>query len=145
MGGAFGMAVGSAIADPESKVFLFSGDGCFRLYGGNLAEARKLNVTLFIMNNNELSIIHDGCNHILNNDKKFHYHEQLVPIDWVNVAIGFGWRGVSLLPDLSNLSDIMQMSYDESPISILVNVPIDCTQVVGKNFRYDSLVPFHNL
>ncbi len=145
MGGAFGIAVGAAIADPLSKVFLFSGDGCFRLYGGALAEARQLNMTLFIMNNQELSIIHDGCNHIINDDETFYYHEFLEPINWVNLAEGFGWRGVSLLPDLSNLSDIMMMSYDQSPISILVDVPIDCTQVIGKNFRYKSLTPYPNL
>ena len=145
MGGAFGIAVGAAIADSNSKVFLFSGDGCFRLYGGSLAESRHLNITLFIMNNSELSIIHDGCNHMINDNESYHYHEFLEPINWIHLARGFGWRAVSLKPDLSNLSEIMAMSYDKSCTSILVEVPVDCTQIIGKNFRYKSLAQFPNL
>lgn len=145
MGSAFGLGVGAAISDPKQKIFIFSGDGCFRLYGANLSEACKLNITLFIMDNNNLSIIKNGCSEILKQSKQKNDHAEIGNVDWEKAATAYGWRFFSLHPDLENLGEIMQSSYDQEKTSILVKVPLDTNQVIGKNFRYSTITPSSNL
>ena len=38
MGSAFGLGVGARLGAPDKTVFIFSGDGCFRLFSGYLAK-----------------------------------------------------------------------------------------------------------
>ena len=145
MGGAFGLGAGAALANTEQRVFVFSGDGCFRLYGGNLMEANQLNMTLFIMNNQELSIIRDGCNHILHNSEEKIDHADIKNIDWQRCATAFGWRFFRIKPDLSNLKSAMATAYDNNPTSTLIEVPMDGNQIIGKNFRYTNITNHGNL
>src|SRR5207245_5431086 len=51
MGGGFGLGVGAKCADPALHTFVFTGDGCYRLFGGALADAANLGMTVFIVNN----------------------------------------------------------------------------------------------
>ncbi|MAH61012.1 MAG: hypothetical protein CMF42_01830 [Legionellales bacterium] len=139
MGCSFGLGVGAAIADPQQKVFIFTGDGCFQLFGGSLNQAAKLNMTLFILNNGQLSLIRDGCKTILQKSTEKTDHADLAKIEWDSLAKAFGWRYFRVQPDLSNLADIMQASYDSNPTSILVDIPIDPGQVVGINYRYANI------
>src|SRR5207249_4434737 len=60
MGGAFGLGVGARAADSSLHTFVFSGDGCWRLYGGALAEASNLGMNLFIINNERYAIVDKG-------------------------------------------------------------------------------------
>ena len=145
MGSAFGLGFGAALADPNQRVFVFSGDGCFRLYGGNLMEANQLNMTLFIMNNSELSIIRDGCNHILKNSPQKIDHADIRDIHWERLATAFGWRFFRISPDLSNLEHAMITAYDSNPTSTLIELPLDGSQVIGKNFRYTNLTNHGNI
>lgn len=145
MGSAFGFGVGAAIANPKQKVFIFSGDGCFRLYGASLSEACTLNITLFIMDNHSLSVIKNGCSEILKQSKQKNDHSEIGTIDWEKAATACGWRFFNLLPNLENLSEIMQSSYGQEKTSILVQVSLDANQVVGKNFRYTNITPSSNL
>ena len=145
MGSAFGLGVGAATADPNQHVFVFSGDGCFRLYGGNLMEANQLNMTLMIMNNGELSIIRDGCRHILKDSNAKIDHADIQDIHWEKLAAAFGWRFFRIQSDLSNLEKAMQSAYDTNPTSTLIEVPIDGKQVIGNNFRYANLKNHGNL
>lgn len=59
------MLVGAKIANPETNCFGFSGDGCWRLYGGSIAEASELGIVLFIMNNGEYHIVRHGLELII--------------------------------------------------------------------------------
>ena len=145
MGSAFGLGVGAAVADQQQKVFIFSGDGCFQLYAGSLHQAAKLNITLFIMNNEELSIVRDGCKTILKESKEKNDHSDIEKVNWKSAASAFGWRFFRVKADLSNLSDIMQASYDKDPTSIIVDLPLDPSQVIGKNFRYANVTKDSNL
>lgn len=50
MGGAFGAAVGAKLSLLTRPVFLFTSDGCFRLFSGSLGEASELGLVIFLVN-----------------------------------------------------------------------------------------------
>ncbi|MEP6929500.1 MAG: thiamine pyrophosphate-dependent enzyme, partial [Flavobacterium sp.] len=60
MGGAFGTAIGAKLASPERSVFLFTGDGCFRLFAGSMGEVSGLGLVVFLLNNGTLGIVEQG-------------------------------------------------------------------------------------
>jgi acetolactate synthase-1/2/3 large subunit len=139
MGGAFGMGVGAKLADPSLQTFMFCGDGCWRLFGGCLADAAKLDLRMFIINNGTYGIVDKGLEVIIPTVEKPRYHSKLPSIDFVAAAKAHGWDGFYLKPDLSNLKEIMDACYTTSGRSILVDVPVDTEQVVGLNARLLNL------
>jgi acetolactate synthase-1/2/3 large subunit len=139
MGGAFGLGVGAKLADPTLHAFVFSGDGCWRLFGGCLADAATLDLRLFIINNGTYGIVDKGLEIIIPTVDKMRYHSKLPAIDFVAAAKAHGWDGFYLKPDLSNLSEIMDACNTQSGKSILVDVPVENEQVVGLNARLLNL------
>ena len=139
MGGAFGLGVGARAADPSLHTFVFSGDGCWRLYGGALAEASNLGMNLFIINNGRYAIVDKGLEVVIPDWEKERYHGVLNNIDFVAAAKAHGWNGFRLRPDLGNLDEILDACYSASGQSILVDVPIDADQVLGLNPRLYNL------
>jgi acetolactate synthase-1/2/3 large subunit len=139
MGGAYGLGVGAKIASPDKHVFVFSGDGCFRLYGGCLAEARQLGITLFVLDNGDYGIVGQGLSKVLPRTPAPRYHAELERIDFGAMARACGWQSFRVANDLSNLADIMQESYRRDRRSMLVEVPIDSWQIVGPNPRLRNL------
>ncbi len=139
MGGALGLGVGAKIADPSLHTFVFSGDGCWRLFGGALAEAASLDLRLFIINNGTYAIVDKGLEIVIPDVNKRRYHGKLAHIDFVAAAQAHGWEGFHLRADLSNLAEIMEASYTRGGKSILVDVPVDPDQVVGLNPRLLNL------
>jgi acetolactate synthase-1/2/3 large subunit len=139
MGGAFGLGVGAKLADPTLHTFLFCGDGCWRLFGGCLADAAFLDLRLFIINNGTYGIVDKGLEMIIPTVEKARYHSKLPRIDFVAAAKAHGWEGFYLKPDLSNLKEIMDACYTPAGRSILVDVPVDNEQVVGLNARLLNL------
>jgi acetolactate synthase-1/2/3 large subunit len=139
MGGAFGLGVGARAADPSLHTFVFSGDGCWRLFGGGLAEAANIGMNLFIVNNGTYAIVDKGLEVVIPDVDKGRYHGKLAPIDFVAAAKAHGWEGFRLRPDLGNLDEILDACYADSGQSILVDVPIDADQVIGLNPRLNNL------
>jgi len=139
MGGAYGLGLGAKIASPDKHVFIFSGDGCFRLYGGCLLEARQLGITLFILDNADYGIVGQGLSKILPQTPSPRYHAGLERIDFGGMARACGWQNFRVSSDLSNLSDIMQAAYRQDRPSMLVEVPVDSRQIVGPNPRLKNL------
>ena len=141
MGGAFGLGVGARAADPSLHTFVFSGDGCWRLYGGSLAEAANLGMTLFIVNNERYAIVDKGLEVVIPDWEKARYHGVLPKIDFVAAAKAHGWDGYRLRADLGNLGEILDACYAASGKgrSVLVDVPIDADQVIGLNPRLYNL------
>jgi acetolactate synthase-1/2/3 large subunit len=139
MGGAFGLGVGAKIADPSLHTFVFSGDGCWRLFGGTLAEAAGLDLRLFIINNGTYAIVDKGLEVVIPEFDKRLYHGKLASIDFVAAARAYGWEGFRLRPDLSNLAEIIEACYTPTGQSIVVDVPVDPDQVVGLNPRLLNL------
>jgi len=141
MGGAFGLGVGARVADSSLHTFVFSGDGCWRLYGGALSEASNLGMNLFIINNERYAIVDKGLEVVIPEWEKERYHGVLQNIDFVAAAKAHGWDGYRLRADLGNLDDILNACYAASAKgrSVLVDVPIDADQVLGLNPRLNNL------
>ena len=139
MGGAFGLGVGARAADPSLHTFVFSGDGCWRLFGGSLAEAANIGMNLFIINNGTYAIVDKGLEVVIPDVEKARYHGKLPAIDFVAAAKAHGWDGYKLRPDLSNLDEILNACYAGTGQSIVVDVPIDADQVIGLNPRLYNL------
>lgn len=139
MGGAFGIAVGAKIAVPEKNVFCFTGDGCFRLFAGNMAEAADLGIVLFLLNNRTLGIVSQGLKKVLSGLDDTAYHSFLKPIDYCAVANSFGWKSFKLSADLSNLKSIFEQITPAMEQSVLIELDVDPDQNLGNNPRLRNL------
>ena len=139
MGGAFGLALGAKLGAPELHTFCFSGDGCYRLYGGSLGECARLDLRLFVLNNGGYGLLDQALADIIPDVAPARYHGPLAEIDFVAAARAHGWEGWRLAPDLSNLDEIMEACYTPRRRSMLIDVPVDSTQVLGQNSRAKNL------
>src|SRR5438552_11926253 len=133
MGGGFGLGVGAKIADPSLHTFVFTGDGCWRLFGGALADAANLDLRVFVVNNGVHAIVDKGLEVVVPEVDKRRYHSVLPSIDFVKAAQAHGWEGYRIEPDLSNLEAVMDRCYTLRERSILVDVPVDADQVLVLN------------
>jgi acetolactate synthase-1/2/3 large subunit len=139
MGGGFGLGVGAKMADPDLNTFVFTGDGCYRLFGGALADAANLDLRVFIINNGVYGIVDKGLEVVIPDVEKRRYHSSLPSIDFVASARAHGWEGFRVKPDLSNLREILDACYEVEGQSIMVDVPVDANQVIGLNPRLYNL------
>lgn len=139
MGGAFGVAVGAKLARPSDPVVLFTGDGCFRLFSGTLGEVRNLGIVVFVLNNEDLSIVGQGLPTILPDVPEANYHAKLESIDYCGVAKACGWDAEKLNPDLSNLEEIFKRMKSKKKKSLLIEIPVDADQILGTNPRLENL------
>ena len=139
MGGAFGVAVGAKLSSPDRPVFLFTGDGCFRLFSGSLGEASELGLVIFLINNACFSIVGQGLPAILPDIAEKHYHASLKVLDYCAIARASGWEAASLAPDLSNLDQLLDKIKYPGRKSWLIDIPVDALQVLGHNPRVRNL------
>ncbi len=139
MGGAFGLGVGARLGAPDKSVFIFSGDGCFRLFAGYLAETKNLRLNLFVLNNRMYGIVRNGLTKILKHDPVERYHDGLEGLNYEAIATGFGWDYAQVRPDLTNLDDIMTRCYQPDTPSLLIELPLDPEQDLGPNPRLENL------
>jgi acetolactate synthase-1/2/3 large subunit len=139
MGSAFGAAVGARLGSPDRSVFLFTGDGCFRLFAGCLGEARHLGIVMFVLNNGKYSIVAQGLNRILDDIDPVRHHADLDTLDHAAIARACGWNAHILRPDLSNLQFILEDAMRNQNRSVLIDVPVDGNQELGKNPRLRNL------
>ncbi len=139
MGGAFGLGVGAKCADPALHTFVFTGDGCWRLFGGALADAANLGMNVFVVNNGVYGIVDKGLEVIIPDHDKRLYHSRLPQIDFVKAAEAHGWDAARVAPDLSDLDDVVSRCYERNGRSFLVEVPIDADQLLGQNPRLQNL------
>ncbi|WP_225771125.1 thiamine pyrophosphate-dependent enzyme [Inquilinus sp. Marseille-Q2685] len=138
MGNVLGLAIGAKLAAPESDVVGFTGDGCFRLFAGCLAEARDLGILLFLLDNASYGIIEQGVQTIIPDAPASRRHNRLTRIDFAAMAGGCGWRSAALRPDLANLDEILD-AHRAGPVSTLVSVPVDPGHILGINPRAGNL------
>ena len=139
MGGGFGLGVGAKMADPSLHTFVFTGDGCYRLFGGALADAANLDLRVFVINNGVYGIVDKGLEVVIPDVDRRRYHSTLPSIDFVGAARAHGWEGYRVKSDLSNLSEIIDACYETKGRSIMVDVPVDADQVIGLNPRLYNL------
>ncbi len=138
MGYVLGAAIGAKIATPDKNVFAFTGDGCFKLFAGSLAEAADLGITLFVLNNSKFSIVDQGLHTILPDVPTVYWHSEVKPIDYCKLAEACGWRSSKLNIDLSNLEDLLDSTLDSNQ-SLLIEVTVDPNQILGINPRVHNL------
>src|SRR5439155_1097338 len=129
MGGGFGIGLGAKVANPDLHTFVFTGDGCFRLFGGALADAANLDLRVFVVNNEVYGIVDKGLEVIIPDYDKKNYHSKLPHIDFVKHAEAHGWDAVRIAPDLSNLKDTMDAAYERKGRSRLIDLPVDADVV----------------
>ncbi|EKT63802.1 thiamine pyrophosphate-dependent enzyme [Providencia burhodogranariea] len=139
MGGAFGLAVGARLAEPEKPIYFFTGDGCFRLFSGSLGEARDLGLVMFLLNNASLGIVSQGLPNIIPNLPNENNHTNIVPLDYCAIAKASGWDAVKLAPDLDNLEKLLTRPFCIGTTSLLIEIPVDANQVLGENPRINNL------
>jgi len=139
MGGAFGTAVGAKLAKPDNNVFVFTGDGCFRLFAGSLGEVCDLGLVMFVLNNETLSIVEQGLEIVLPDVLKENYHAWLRSIDYCGIAKACGWDAEKLKPDMSNLDSILKKIDKGLKHSLLIEIPVDPFQFLGSNPRLKNL------
>ncbi|MGH2472858.1 MAG: thiamine pyrophosphate-dependent enzyme [Candidatus Limnocylindria bacterium] len=139
MGGGFGLGVGAKAANPDLHTFVFTGDGCFRLFGGALADAATMDLRVFVVNNEVYGIVDKGLEVIIPDYDKKNYHSKLPHIDFVKHAEAHGWDAVRIAPDLSNLTDTMDAAYERKGRLMLVDLPVDADQLLGLNPRLNNL------
>ncbi|MFE0753652.1 thiamine pyrophosphate-dependent enzyme [Inquilinus sp. NPDC058860] len=138
MGNVLGLAIGARLAAPESDVVGFTGDGCFRLFAGYLAEARDLGILLFLLDNASYGIIEQGVQTIIPDAPASRRHNRLAGMDFAAMAGACGWRSAALRPDLANLDEILD-AHRHAPVSTLVTVPVDPGHILGINPRAANL------
>lgn len=139
MGGAFGVAIGAKLADPGRQVFLFTGDGCFRLFSGSLGEVSNLGLVVFLLNNETFGIVEQGLRKVLPDVGPAYYHSRLGAVDYCAIAWANNWNAVRLAPDLGNLDNVLSKIDQGLSRSLLIEVPVDPNQVLGKNPRLKNL------
>ena len=139
MGYVLGAAVGSKIADMSKNVFTFTGDGCFKLFAGSLAEAAHLGITLFVLNNSKFSIVDQGLKTILPDTPSEFWHSTVKSIDYCLIAQACGWRSAKLNIDLSNLEELLDSTLTQPNKSLLIEVSVDPDQLLGVNPRVHNL------
>lgn len=139
MGNVLGLAIGARLAAPESHVVGFTGDGCFRLFAGYLAEASDLGILLFLLDNASYGIVEQGLHTIIPDAPAARRHIRLTRMDYAAIAGACGWRAAALRPNLANLDEILDLHHQGAPASTLVTVPVDPAHILGINPRARNL------
>lgn len=139
MGGALGLGIGARLGEPGKTVFVFTGDGCFRLVSGTLAEARSLGINLFVLNNSIYGIVRNGLLKILPDEPVERYHDHLDTLNYAAIAAGYGWDYRRVDADLNNLPEIIERCYQAGKPSMLIELTVDPEQDLGPNPRVENL------
>ncbi len=122
MGFGLPVAIGASLAAPERRVICFSGDGSLLMNIQELATAaeQKVNVTVVLLNNNCLGLVHQQQELFFNGNA--FSSEYQIAVDFLKIAEGFGWRTVDLGSSVNPDADFSNALTTPGPC--LVHVPI---------------------
>lgn len=128
MGFGLPAAMGAALEDQDATVVCFSGDGSILMNIQELVTAseEKLNVKVFLCNNNSLGLVHQQQQLFYGKNvfaSKFSSH-----VDFAMIAKGCGIAAYDLGKETDPLMTIAEALREEGPA--LINVPIDLHQHV---------------
>lgn len=120
MGYGLGAAVGSAVAHPEKRVVLFTGDGSFHMNLNELATVRSYNlpVVIVVLNNTVLGMVRQWQKLFYGN--RFSQTDPHRKTDFVAVAEAFGINGMRINND-SEAADVLKKAFESNE-----PVVIDC-------------------
>ena len=99
MGYGMGAAVGAAVAEPDKKVVLFTGDGSFHMNLNELATvcSYDLNITIVVLNNTVLGMVRQWQK--LFYGRRFSQTDPHRKTDFAAVAEAFGVKGMKINND----------------------------------------------
>ena len=120
MGYGLGAAVGSAVAHPEKRVVLFTGDGSFHMNLNELATVRSYNlpIVIVVLNNTVLGMVRQWQK--LFYGRRFSQTDPHRKTDFAAVAEGFGVKGMVIHND-DEASDVLEKAF-----ALNEPVVIDC-------------------
>ena len=97
--GVFGKAIGAAVANPDKRVVLFTGDGSFHMNLNELATVRSYNlpIVIVVLNNKVLGMVRQWQK--LFYGRRFSQTDPHRKTDFAAVAEGFGIKGMKLHND----------------------------------------------
>ncbi len=118
MGYGLGAAVGSAVAYPEKKVVLFTGDGSFHMNLNELATvcSYNLNIKIIVMNNTVLGMVRQWQK--LFYGRRFSQTDPHRKTDFVKLAEAFGIKGMRICNDDDAEAVIAEAFKDNQPVVI---------------------------
>lgn len=118
MGYGLGAAVGSAVAHPDRKVVLFTGDGSFHMNLNELVTVKSYNlpIVVIVMNNTVLGMVRQWQK--LFYGKRFSQTDPHRQTDFVEVAKAFGLNGMRIHND-SEVEDVLKKAFEsDSPVVV---------------------------
>lgn len=120
MGYGLGAAVGSAVAHPEKRVVLFTGDGSFHMNLNELATVRSYNlpIVIVVLNNTVLGMVRQWQKLFYGN--RFSQTDPHRKTDFAAVAEAFGIKGMRINND-NDATDVLKNAFDTNE-----PVVIDC-------------------
>ena len=120
MGYGLGAAVGSAVANPDKRVVLFTGDGSFHMNLNELATVRSYNlpIVIVVLNNTVLGMVRQWQK--LFYGRRFSQTDPHRKTDFAAVAEGFGIKGMVIHND-DEAEDILAKAF-----ALNEPVVIDC-------------------
>ena len=137
MGFGMGAAVGAKIANPESPVVLFTGDGCFRMNSAEMATLVKygLPVLIIIFNNRTLGMLRQWQNFFY----KANYSETDLDNrgpDFIKLADAFGVQGFRVMDESSFLEALGKCA-----AILALGRPVLIEAVIDKDEKVVPIVP----
>jgi acetolactate synthase-1/2/3 large subunit len=96
-------------------------------------------LVVFLLNNETFGIVEQGLRKVLPDVGTAYYHSRLDAVDYCAIARANDWDAIRLAPDLGNLEEILSKVNDGPSRSMLIEVPVDPNQVLGKNPRLKNL------
>ena len=120
MGYGMGAAIGSAVANPDKRVVLFTGDGSFHMNLNELATVRSYNlpIVIVVLNNTVLGMVRQWQK--LFYGRRFSQTDPHRKTDFAKVAEGFGVKGMVIHND-DEVADVLAKAF-----ALNEPVVIDC-------------------
>lgn len=118
MGYGMGAAVGSAVAHPEKRVVLFTGDGSFHMNLNELATVRSYNlpIVIVVLNNTVLGMVRQWQKLFYGN--RFSQTDPHRKTDFVELAKAFGVNGMRIHNDAEAESVLKEAFAKNEPVVI---------------------------
>ncbi|BCL62599.1 acetolactate synthase [Desulfomarina profundi] len=122
MGFGLPAAIGAALANPDSQVVLFTGDGSLQMNIQELATAveQQVNVKIIVMNNRSLGLVRQQQN-LFYNQNCFASDFQ-IDVDFSAIAKGFGMKAFHTGPGCNLPYLLSKILNEKGPC--LINVPV---------------------
>lgn len=120
MGYGLGAAVGAAVAHPDRKAVLFTGDGSFHMNLNELATVKSYNlpIVVIVMNNTVLGMVRQWQKLFYGN--RFSQTDPHRATDFVELAKAFGIKGMRIHND-SEIKEVLKRAFESNE-----PVVIDC-------------------